>query len=40
MTTDMDKDIKDLRVLISEEEIQKKLKTLANEIEKVFTVDE
>ena len=34
---ELDKDIKDLRVLISEEEIQSKLKTLANEIEKVFT---
>lgn len=35
-----DKDIKDLKVLISEEEIQKKLVTLAEEIEKVYPKDE
>ena len=38
--TDLDKDIKDLRVLISEEEIQEKLKTFAQDIEKVFPTDE
>ena len=32
---DLDKDIKDLKVLISEEEIQAKLKTLAKEIESI-----
>ena len=35
-----DKDIKDLKVLISEEEIQKKLATLAEDIEKVYPKDE
>ena len=35
-----DKDIKDLKVLISEEDIQKKLVTLAEEIEKVYPKDE
>ena len=38
--TDLDKNIKDLRVLISEEEIQDKLKTFAQDIEKVFPTDE
>ncbi len=38
--TELDKDIKDLRVLISEEEIQAKLKTFAEDIEKIFPTDE
>ena len=38
--TDLDKDIKDLRVLISEEEIQEKLKVFAKDIENVFSKDE
>ena len=38
--TDLDKDIKDLKVLISEEEIQEKLKSFAKDIEKVFPIDE
>ena len=38
--TDLDKDIKDLRVLISEEEIQEKLKVFAKDIENVFPKDE
>ena len=38
--TDLDKDIKDLRVLISEEEIQEKLKVFAKNIEDVFPKDE
>ena len=38
--TELDKDIKDLRVLISEEEIQNKLKTFAKDIEKVFPENE
>ena len=37
---DCDKDIKDLQVLISADEIQKKVKDLAAEIEKVFPADE
>lgn len=37
---DLDKDIKDLKVLISEEQIQEKLKVFANDIEKVFPKDE
>ena len=37
---DLDKDIKDLKVLISEEEIQTKLKTLAAEVEQKFDKDE
>ena len=37
---DLDKDIKDLKVLISEEEIQAKLKIFAQDIEKVFPADE
>ena len=37
---DLDKDIKDLKVLISEEEIQIKLKTLAAEVEQKFDKDE
>ena len=37
---DLDKDIKDLKVLISEEEIQKKLKTLAEEIEAKYDTNE
>lgn len=36
----LDKDIKDLKVLISEEEIQKKLVELARDIEKEFNTDE
>ncbi len=36
----LDKDIKNLKVLISEEEIQEKLKVLANKIEKVFPSNE
>ncbi len=35
-----DKDIKDLKVLITEEQIQKKLITLAADIEKIFPEDE
>ena len=38
--TDLDKDIKDLKVLISEEQIQEKLKVFASDIEKVFPKDE
>lgn len=38
--TELDKDIKDLKVLISEEEIQNKLKTFAKDIENVFPKDE
>ena len=37
---DLDKDIKDLKVLINEEQIQQKLKTLAIEIEEKFDKDE
>ena len=37
---DLDKDIKDLKVLISEEKIQNKLKELAKTIEKVYPADE
>lgn len=37
---DLDKDIKDLKVLISEEEIQAKLKTLAKEIESKYNTNE
>ena len=37
---DLDKDVKDLKVLISENEIQQKLKTLAGDIEKNFDKDE
>ena len=37
---DLDKDIKDLKVLISEEDIQTKLKTLAAEVEQKFDKDE
>lgn len=37
---DLDKDIKDLKVLISEEEIQTKLKTLAKEIEAKYDTNE
>ena len=37
---DLDKDIKDLKVLISEEEIQEKLKTLAKEIEAKYNTNE
>lgn len=37
---DLDKDIKDLKVLISEEEIQEKLKTLAKEIEAKYDTNE
>ena len=35
-----DKDIKDLKVLISETDIQNKVKSLAEEIEKIFPKDE
>ena len=35
-----DKDINDLKVLITEEEIQKKLVTLAEDIEKIFPENE
>lgn len=38
--TDLDKDIKDLHVLISEKEIQDKLKSLAKDIENKFVSDE
>lgn len=38
--TELDKDIKDLKVLISEEEIKEKLKTFAKDIEKAFARDE
>ena len=37
---DLDKDIKDLKVLISEEEIKEKLKTLAKEIEAKYDTNE
>lgn len=37
---DLDKDIKNLKILISEEEIQDKLKTIAQEVEKSFPVGE
>ena len=37
---DLDKDIKNLKVLISEEEIQDKLKTLAVQLEEKFDKDE
>lgn len=37
---DLDKDINDLKVLISEEEIQQKLKILATKVEKSFDKDE
>ena len=37
---DLDKDIKDLKVLISEEEIQNKLKSLAKEIEAKYDTNE
>ena len=37
---DLDKDIKDLKVLISEEQIQQKLKTLAPQIEENFDKSE
>lgn len=37
---DLDKDIKDLKVLISEDEIQQKLKILAAKVEKSFDKDE
>ncbi len=37
---DLDKDIKDLEILISEEKIQQKLITLAEQIEKSFPKDE
>ncbi len=40
MTINCDKDIKDLKVLISEEEIKEKLKVLANDIETIFPRDE
>jgi len=38
--SDLDKDIKNLKVLISEEEIQDKLKIIAQEVEKSFPVGE
>lgn len=38
--TELDKDVKDLRVLISEEEIQEKLKKFAKDIENAFPKDE
>ena len=37
---DLDKDIKDLKVLISEEEIQNKLIELAKKIEEVYPANE
>ncbi len=37
---DCDKDIKDLKVLISEENIQSRIKDLAEKIEKVFPENE
>ncbi len=40
MTAILDKDIKDLKVLISEKEINEKLKELANKIENIFDKDE
>ena len=40
MTIDCDKDIKNLKVLFSETEIQNKLKELGKDIEKIFSEDE